>query len=78
MIKFAGRLLALAIFATPLMALPLVTQANAATSNGKHVKKHATRIQRAASPVRDVNRSPFPSNYSDDFDRKSSGGGGGY
>jgi len=77
MIKFAGRLLALAICATPLVVLPMVTQAYAATSNGKHVKKHAKRIQQAA-PVRDVNRSPFPSNYDDDFDRKNSGGGGGY
>jgi len=76
MIKFTGRLLALAIYATPLVALPIVTHANAAT-NGQHVKKHAKQAQRTTT-VREPNKSPFPSNYDDDFDRKNAGGGGGY
>jgi hypothetical protein len=76
MTKFTGRLLALAIYATPLVALQMVTHANAAT-DGQHVKKHAKRVHRM-TPVRETSKSPFPSNYDDDFDRRNAGGGGGY
>ena len=76
MTKFTIRLLALAIFAAPLMAVPVVPPANAATNDGKHVKKHTRKIQRAPA-VKNANKSPFPS-YEDDFDRRNAGGGGGY
>jgi hypothetical protein len=75
MTKFAVRLLTLAICAAALVALPAITPANAAT---KHAKKHARMVQPAASAARDPGRSPFPGNYADDFDRKNTGGGGGY
>jgi len=76
MTKFTIRLLALIVFATPLMAVPVVSPANAATNDSKHVKKHTKRVQRAPA-VKDANKSPFRS-YDDDFDRKNAGGGGGY
>ena len=76
MTKFTIRLLALAIFATPLVAIPVVSPADAATNDSKHVKKHAKKIQRAPA-VQNANKSPYPS-YDDDFDRKNAGGGGGY
>jgi hypothetical protein len=77
MTKFAIRLLTLTIYATPLVALPVITHANAATSHGKHFKRHAREIQRSPA-IRDVNKNPFASKYEDDFDRKNAGGGGGY
>jgi hypothetical protein len=77
MTKFAIRLLTLTICATPLVALPVMTQANAATSHSKHVKKHVRETQHS-SAVRDTNKNPFASKYEDDFDRKNAGGGGGY
>ena len=78
MVKFAIRLLALAILATPLAALPVITQANAATTNNKHVKKHARAAQPAQS-ARDPGRNPFASKYEDDEDRRrANSGGGGY
>jgi hypothetical protein len=40
MIKFAIRLATLAICATALIAVPMVTPAKAATSSSKAVKKH--------------------------------------
>ena len=78
MTKFAVRLLTLAIYAAALLALPAITPANAVTSHGKHAKKHARMVQRAPAVRDDPGRSPFPSNYTDDFDRKNTGGGGGY
>ena len=78
MTKFTIRLLALAIFAMPLVTIPVVSPANAATNDSKHVKKQVKRVHRAPAPaVRNANKSPFPS-YDDDFDRKNAGGGGGY
>ena len=74
--KITIRLLALAIFATPLMAVPVISPANAATNDGKQVKKHTRKIQRAPA-VKNANKSLFPS-YEDDFDRRNAGGGGGY
>jgi hypothetical protein len=46
MIKLATRLLTLAIFAMPLVLVPMVTPAKAAASSGKHVKKHKRNIYR--------------------------------
>jgi hypothetical protein len=77
MTKFAVRLLTLAICAAALVALPAITTADAATNHGKHAKKHARMVQQAPA-ARDPYKSPFPSNYDEDFDRKNSGGGGGY
>ncbi len=74
--KFAIRLLTLAMFATPLTAIPKVFPAEAATNNKTHVKKHARKIQRAPV-VQNANKGSFPS-YEDDFDRRNAGGGGGY
>ena len=55
MSKFAIRLLTLAMYATALVAVPMVTPANAATNGGKHTK-HKKKIQNSwsagqASPV---------------------------
>ena len=58
MLKFAIRLATLAICATALLALPVVTPAEAATSSSKSTKKHkrihansATGNSRASSPT---------------------------
>jgi type III secretory pathway component EscR len=77
MTKFAIRLLALAIYATPLVMLPVVTQANAATSESKPVKKHVKKVQRAPA-AQDPYKSPFASKYDEDRERINSAGGGGY
>ncbi len=47
MSKFAIRLLTLAIYATPLVVVPMVTPAKAATSSSKHIKKHKKKIQKS-------------------------------
>ncbi len=44
MSKFAIRVLTLAIYATPLMVVPMVTPAEAAASGGRHIKKHKRNI----------------------------------
>lgn len=44
MSKFAIRVLTLAIYATPLMVVPMVTPAEAVASGGKHIKKHKRNI----------------------------------
>jgi hypothetical protein len=77
MIKFAIRLLALAILTTPLAALPIITHADAATSHSKRLKKHVRTVQHAPA-VQDPYKNPFSSNNGEDFDRKNAGGGGGY
>jgi hypothetical protein len=45
--KFAIRLLSLAICATALVTVPMVTPAMAETSSSKHVKKHKKKVQRS-------------------------------
>jgi hypothetical protein len=77
MTKFSIRILALAIYATPLVTLPMVTQTNAATEDSKPVKKHAKKVQRAPA-AQDPYKSPFASKPEDDFERRNSAGGGGY
>ena len=47
MSKFAIRLLTLAICATALAVVPMVTPAKAATSSSKHATKHKKKIQRS-------------------------------
>jgi hypothetical protein len=64
MSKIAIRLLTLAIYATPLVVVPMDTPAKAATINSKHLKKHQKKIQRShgfsdpwsAGPARPVTR----------------------
>jgi hypothetical protein len=48
MSKFAIRLLSLAIYATPLPVIPMITAAEAGTSSTKHTKKqHRKNIERS-------------------------------
>jgi hypothetical protein len=47
MSKFALGLLTLAVFATALVVVPMVTPAEAATSSAKHIKKHKKKIQKS-------------------------------
>jgi hypothetical protein len=47
MSKYAIRLLTLAICATALVAVPMVTPAKAETSSSKHIKKHKKKIQKS-------------------------------
>ena len=80
MTKIALRLLILSIFATSLLAAPLVTEVSAATSS-KHIKKKRVRVMhqspRVAGPSPSAN--PYSTDrYGDDPDRRAGGGGGGY
>jgi hypothetical protein len=72
---FAIGFLALTIYVMPLVALAVVSPANAATSDGKHVKKHAKKSQRApvVNNARSLNPG-YPSTY-EDPDRKAAAGG---
>ena len=73
MTRFTIRLLALATFAMPLVAIPVVSSADAATNGKTHVKKHAKKPQQA--PVVNNARSSnprYPSTY-EDPDRKTGG-----
>jgi hypothetical protein len=62
--EFAIRVLALAIGAAALAVVPMVTPANAATINSKHIKKHKIQKSRgfsdpwSAGQARPVARSP--------------------
>jgi hypothetical protein len=47
MSKFAIRLLTLAMYATSLPVIPMVTPAKAETSSSKQIKKHKKNIQRS-------------------------------
>jgi hypothetical protein len=78
MAKLAVRFLILSMLTTSLLVFPIVTQAEAATTSGKHVKKKM-RVVHQRPKAADPYASPFSSNrYDDDFDRKNAGGGGGY
>ena len=71
--KFAIRVLTLAMFATPLLSIPLVSPAAAATDGSKHVKKHTGKVQRAPAVQSAKSQKPFPS-LNEDPDRKAGGG----
>jgi hypothetical protein len=73
MIKFAIRLATLAICATALMAVPMVTSAKAATSSSKATKKHK-RVHTNPGIGNSGSSSPAPyyANPADDPDRKVS------
>ena len=86
--KSATRLLTLAIYATALVMVPLVTSAKAAT-NGSEEKKAKKTIQTSpgssdpgsadrasANCSRGIDCKTWPPRIYDDPDRKSGGGGG--
>ena len=78
MAKLAVRFLMLSMLTTSLLCTPIVTQAEAATTSSKHMKKKV-RVVHQRPKVADPSASPYSSNkYEDDFDRKTGGGGGGY
>jgi hypothetical protein len=77
MSKSAIRLLTLAIYATALVAIPMVTPANAATNSSGGVEKNKKKIQRSLGVSEPRSSNPaWPPPMYDDFDRKNGGGGG--
>jgi hypothetical protein len=76
MSKFAIGLLTLAVYATSLVAVPMVTPAKAATESSKQMKKHK-KIHRSPgiANARSPSANPFPP-MDEDPDRKAGGGGG--
>jgi len=77
MSKFAVRLLTLAMFATALVLVPMVTPAKAAAESAKEMKKHKKKIHRSPgiANARSHPDNPFPP-MDEDPDRKAGGGGG--
>lgn len=75
MSRFAIRLLTLAMYATALVAVPMVTPANAATNGSKEIKKHKKMTQRSPAIHDRRSDNPFPP-MDEDPDRKAGGGGG--
>ena len=75
MSKFAIRLLTLAMYATALVAVPMVAPAMAA-EHSKEMKKHK-KIHRSPgiANARSPSANPFPP-MDEDPDRKAGGGGG--
>lgn len=74
---YAIRLLTLAIYAAPLMAIPMIPPAKAATNDSRDAEKARKKVQK--SPVITDSRPArptWPPSYEDDFDRKNGGGGG--
>ena len=75
--KLAVRLLMLSMFTTPLLLVPVVTPADAATT-GKHIKKKRVTHQAPGTAVPSA-KSYSNNPYEDDEDRRrANGGGGGY
>ena len=77
MSKFAIRLLTLTMYATALVAAPMVTPARAAADSSKEIKKHKKKIHRSPGidNARSPSANPFPP-MDEDPDRKAGGGGG--
>jgi hypothetical protein len=76
--RFATRLLTLMIYAAPLMAIPTITPAKAATNDSREVGK-SKKAHKSAGPGITDSRPPtpkWPPPIEDDFDRKNGGGGG--
>ena len=73
MSKFAIRLLTLGIYATALLAVPMVTPAKAAADGSREMRKHRKnhRTVRIEEP-RPSNQAPHSNNPYDDPDRKVS------
>jgi len=77
MSKSAIRLLTRAIYATALVAIPMVTPADAATNGSGGVEKNKKKIQRSLGVSEPRSSNPaWPPPMYDDFDRKNGGGGG--
>ena len=81
--KLAVRLSILSMFTAALLVGPVVAQVNAATHSSKEMKQKKRMAHRGPAVARtrgtaDSSASPFGSNWYEDFDRKNSGGGGGY
>jgi hypothetical protein len=76
--KLAIRLLTLAMYATALVVVPMVTPAKAATNSSKEIKKKKKMTNRSPATGDPRSANPFSSNMYDDFDRRNAGGGGGY
>ena len=83
MAKLAIRFFILSMLTTSWVVIPIVTQAEAATT-GKHIKKRVKVVHqrpkavgpKAVGRAADPSASPYSSNrYEDDFDRKAAGGG---
>ena len=76
MSKFAIGLFTLAVYATSLVAVPMVTPAKAAAESSKQIKKHK-KIHRSPgiANARSPSANPFPP-MDEDPDRKAGGGGG--
>jgi hypothetical protein len=74
--KIAILLLTLAIFTMTLLAVPLISPADAATDGSTHAKRHAKKMHRgpAIQNARNQNQSPFPP-MNEDPDRRPPGGG---
>jgi hypothetical protein len=74
---YATRLLTLVIYAAPLMAVPTMTPAKAATNDSREVEKGKKKIQRSPGITDSRPATPkWPPPMEDDFDRKNGGGGG--
>jgi len=76
--KLSVRFLILSMFTAALLVGPVITQAHAATTSSKHIKKNKVRVVHQAPRAKDPNANPFGSSYEDDEDRKKASGGGGY
>lgn len=77
MSRFAIRLLTLAMYATALVAVPMVTPVWAAADSSKHMNKHKKKTHRSPgiANARSPSANPFPP-MDQDPDRKAGGGGG--
>ncbi len=76
MIRFAMRLLILAMYATALGMVPVATPAEAATNGSKEIKKQHKRMTQRSPAIHDRRSdNPFPP-MDEDPDRKAGGGGG--
>ncbi len=75
MSKSAIGLLTLAVYATSLVAVPMVTPAKAAAESSKQIKKHKKiHGNPGIANVRSPSANPFPP-MGEDPDRKAAGGG---
>jgi hypothetical protein len=74
MTKFAIRLLALAMYATPLVVVPMVTPAKAVTNSSKEIKKKKKMTQVSPGIRNRSPDNPFPP-MGEDPDRRVGGGG---
>jgi len=75
MSRYAIRLLTLAICATALLVVPMVTLAKAATNGSGEIEKNKKKKSPGTSDPRSSSPAWPPPMY-DDFDRKNGGGGG--